>query len=98
MVTEHVLLPIIPGREEEFEVAFAAAKSIIVARPGFEGLTLSRGIEHPNTYLMLVQWTTLEDHDPGFRGSPEYQDWRAALHHFYDPFPVFKHFEVVATA
>jgi heme-degrading monooxygenase HmoA len=98
MVTEHVLLPVIPGREEDFEVAFAEAKHIIAASPGFSGLTLSRGLERSNTYLMLVQWERLEDHDPGFRGSLAYQNWSAALHHFYDPFPIVEHFELVTTA
>jgi heme-degrading monooxygenase HmoA len=39
-----------------------------------------------------VRWETLEDHTEGFRGSAEYQRWRALLHHFYDPFPVVEHY------
>jgi hypothetical protein len=39
----------------------------------------------------------LEDHTFGFRGSPEYQEWRRLLHHFYDPFPEVEHYEVVAS-
>jgi hypothetical protein len=35
---------------------------------------------------------------PGFRGSPAYEDWRALLHHFYDPFPVVEHYVGVLTA
>jgi heme-degrading monooxygenase HmoA len=42
-----------------------------------------------------VQWERLEDHTEGFRQSLAYEEWRAALHHFYDPFPVVEHFEVV---
>ena len=34
----------------------------------------------------------------GFRGSAAYEEWRAALHHFYDPFPLVEHFEAVVTA
>ena len=29
----------------------------------------------------------------GFRGSPEYQEWKQLLHHFYDPFPTVEHYE-----
>ena len=29
---------------------------------------------------------------------PAYEAWRAALHHFYDPFPVVEHFEAVVSA
>lgn len=31
-----------------------------------------------------------------FERSPEYQQWRSLLHHFYDPFPTVEHYEVVA--
>jgi heme-degrading monooxygenase HmoA len=97
MIIEQALLPVIPGREQEFETAFAAAKAIIAASPGFGGLTLSRCIERPSAYLLLVQWGTLEDHEVGFRGSPAYQEWRAALHHFYSTTATVEHYEVVAT-
>jgi heme-degrading monooxygenase HmoA len=95
MITEHVVFAVIPGQEAEFELAFDIARHLIETRPGFLGLTLSRSIEHPSHYLLLVQWVHLEDHTVGFRGSPEYQEWRALLHHFYDPFPEVSHFEQV---
>lgn len=98
MILEHALLPVVPGREAEFEEAFGRAKAIISAMPGFGGLTLSRCLERPETYLLLVHWERLEDHTEGFRGSADYQDWRALLHHFYDPFPVVEHYETVHTA
>jgi hypothetical protein len=28
----------------------------------------------------------------GFRQSAQYQEWRALLHHFYDPFPTVLHY------
>ena len=43
-------------------------------------------------YLLLVQWQTLADHTVGFRGSTAYQDWKALLHAFYDPFPTVEHY------
>lgn len=98
MVLEHAVLPVVPGREAEFEEAFDRAKRIIASMPGFVGLTLSRCLERPQGYLLLVQWERLEDHTGGFRGSAEYQEWRALLHHFYDPFPVVEHYETVFTA
>ncbi|MDV8023903.1 antibiotic biosynthesis monooxygenase [Rhodococcus sp. IEGM 1330] len=98
MIVEHALLHVIPHRTEEFEVAFADAKSIISSMPGFVNLTLSRGIEQPNTYLLLVEWERLEDHTEGFRQSAEYQEWKTLLHHFYEPFPVVEHFDPIENA
>jgi heme-degrading monooxygenase HmoA len=92
MILEHALLPVIAGREAEFEAAFATARRYIEASPGFVGLTLRRGIESPSSYLLLVEWESVAAHQVGFRQSPAYQEWRALLHHFYDPFPVVEHF------
>lgn len=98
MVLEHALLPVVSGQENDFESAFSEAKAIIAAMPGFRRLSLSRCIERPGTYLLLVEWEQLKDHTEGFRSSPQYQQWRALLHHFYDPFPNVEHYEQLLTA
>lgn len=96
VITEHVVLPVVPGREEDFEAAFAQARTIIESMPGFLRLTLSRSIESPSNYLLLVDWERLEDHTEGFRLSPDFQRWKELLHHFYDPFPTVEHFHQIA--
>jgi heme-degrading monooxygenase HmoA len=95
MIREHALLSVIPGQEKDFESAFAEAASLINGMTGFQTLSLSRSVESPSTYLLLVEWDTLEDHTLGFRQSAEYQQWKALLHHFYEPFPVVEHFAPV---
>lgn len=95
VILEHAVLPVDPERAADFEAAFARARAIIAGMPGFRRLSLSRCVEQPGTYLLLVEWETLEDHTMGFRGSPGYQEWRALLHHFYDPFPTVEHFQPV---
>jgi heme-degrading monooxygenase HmoA len=98
MILEHAILPVIPGREADFEAAFAEAKAIIASMQGFIDLRLSRSIETPNAYLLLVHWESVEAHEQGFRGSLEYGRWRELLHGFYEPFPVVEHFtEVLST-
>ena len=96
MILEHAILPVRPGREADFEAAFAEAKPIIASMPGFVDLTLSRSIETPNEYLLLVHWESVAAHEVGFRGSPGYEQWRSLLHGFYEPFPVVEHFAEVA--
>ena len=92
MVLEHALLDVISGLEVEFEEAFSRAREIISKSPGFISLKIVRGIERPSSYLLLVEWETLEDNTIGFRQSARYAEWRELLHHFYDPFPVVEHF------
>ena len=96
MILEQAVLNVISGQEPDFERAFSEAQRIISSMPGFQSLRLSRCIEQPHCYLLLVEWDRLEDHTEGFRGSSEYQRWRGLLHHFYDPFPTVEHYENVA--
>ncbi len=94
MILEHVVLPVVPGREEEFLAAFDRARPLIEVQPGFVALELHRGIERPHEFLLLVRWESVAAHEDGFRTSAEYQDWKALLHQFYDPFPEVRHFEL----
>ena len=98
MITEHAVLEVIAGRETEFVEAMERAKALIASSPGFQSLRVERCVERPGCFLLLIEWERLEDHTEGFRGSPAYEKWRAALHQFYDPFPVVEHFEAVVTA
>lgn len=94
-ILETATLDVKSGQEEEFEVAFDTARAIISSMPGFLSLELQRCIEQRSRYLLLVNWKSLDDHINGFRTSPEYQRWKALLHHFYDPFPVVEHYEKI---
>ena len=98
MITEQALLDIRPGQERDFEKSFSEAKAIIASLPSFESLQLHRCLEKSTRYLLLVRWQRLEDHTEGFRGSPEYEERRLLLHHYYDPFPAVEHFSLIASA
>jgi heme-degrading monooxygenase HmoA len=95
MILEVAILDIKPEQETEFKSAFEKAQSIISGKNGYVSHQLQRCIETPGRYILLVNWESLDDHTIGFRESPEYQQWRALLHHFYDPFPTVEHYETV---
>ncbi|OCT14232.1 antibiotic biosynthesis monooxygenase [Paenibacillus pectinilyticus] len=97
MILEVAILPVIAGKNDEFEAAFRQASAIISSMKGYISHELQTCLEDSNKYLLLVRWETLEDHTQGFRGSAEYQEWRQLLHHFYDPFPVVEHYTLTQT-
>jgi heme-degrading monooxygenase HmoA len=94
MILEMAVLQVRPGKADDFQRAFREAEPIIAAAQGYLGHRLHRCLEDPNEFLLLVRWRTLEDHTRGFRGSTDYQRWKALLHHFYDPFPDVFHYEI----
>ena len=95
MILELAILNIKPGQELRFEAAFVKASEIIRQARGYCGHELQRSIEHRDRYLLLVRWERLEDHTVGFRQSKDYLEWKALLHHFYDPFPRVEHYETI---
>jgi len=92
MILEIAQLQIRQGETAAFEAAFAQAQPIIASMGGYQGHELQRCVEHDHQYMLLVRWDSLEDHTLGFRQSEQYQQWRALLHHFYDPFPTVLHY------
>jgi heme-degrading monooxygenase HmoA len=92
MILEVAILNVKMGQEAEFETAFRQASPIIASIPGYIDLQLQRCLETPNRFILLVRWETLEAHTINFRTSPQYQNWKKLLHHFYDPFPVVEHY------
>jgi heme-degrading monooxygenase HmoA len=95
VILEVAILDVKGGQEADFEKAFARAQDIIASRQGYLSHDLRRCIENRSRYVLLVFWETLADHTRGFRESAEYQQWKALLHHFYDPFPTVEHYESV---
>jgi len=91
-ILEVAILQIKSGMTADFESNFDKAKAIIGSMPGYQSHTLQKCIEEDHKYILLVNWDSIEYHEEGFRKSTQYQEWRALLHHFYDPFPIVEHY------
>ncbi|MCB0916510.1 MAG: antibiotic biosynthesis monooxygenase [Actinobacteria bacterium] len=95
MITETAYMSIQPGREADFEAAIAVARELVEVTPGCRGLTVQRGIERPEVYLVTIQWDTLEDHLVGFRESSRFPRWRELLSPHYSEPPAVEHWTPV---
>jgi heme-degrading monooxygenase HmoA len=84
------------GRQDAFEAAFSEAQLLIAAMPGYLAHELLHCLERPEEYALLVSWTSVAAHEEGFRKSPQYQQWRALLHHFFEPKTQVAHYSRVA--
>jgi len=93
MILEVATLNIKKGLSAEFETNFKKAERIILSMRGYVSHELKKCIEQDDKYILLVNWETIEDHEIGFRKSEEYQEWRALLHHLYQPFPTVEHYK-----
>lgn len=92
MIVEQALLQVKPGQSDQFSKAMHQARPLIAVQPGFQSIEVRPSTDAPDQYLLLVGWDDVESHRDGFRKSPEYEQWRALLHDFYDPMPTVSYF------
>lgn len=97
MILEHADIRIHPGQGAAFDEAIQRGLTTVIQHAkGFRGFKVNRGIEHPERYLLMIFWDTLEDHTVHFRQSPAFAEWRAIVGPFFAAPPVVEHFELLA--
>ena len=92
MIVEHALLEVKEGQSEAFEAAMRQAQALIASSPRFGGIEVRPSADRSDRYLLRVLWKDIPAHRDGFRQSQRYQEWRALLHHFYEPLPTIEYF------
>ena len=98
MVLEIADFAVLPGQEEAFAAAFRQGVAQLQASPGFRSARMTRGIESPARFVLLVEWEDLEAHTVGFRESERYARWREFVSPFFDGPPRVEHFTDVPAA
>jgi heme-degrading monooxygenase HmoA len=91
MVYERAQLYIAAGSEAAFEAAMSESIGLLQRAAGCQAARLTRGVEEPSTYLLLVEWGAVEDHG-AFKETEEYKRFGQAIGpHFSKP-PEVLHF------
>ena len=97
MVLEVADFAVLPGQEDEFAAAVGEGLPFVADTPGFRSARLTRGVESPSRFVLLIEWDSLEAHTVGFRESENFGRWRSAVGPFFDGPPRVEHFNDVPT-
>jgi heme-degrading monooxygenase HmoA len=92
MVLEVALFDVHPGQEDEFVKAYATARPLLVTTPGCRSARMTRGIESPSRFVLLVEWDTVEAHVENFRATERFAAWRALIGPYFAAPPHVEHF------
>lgn len=95
MLTEIAQLACVAGHEAALEAAFARARPLFERARGCAGVAFRRSIETKGRYLLVVEWETLDNHIVDFRGSEDFQAWRALVAPHLAGAPVVEHVETL---
>jgi quinol monooxygenase YgiN len=92
MILERAIFALKPGTADDFAAAFAKAGPLIRAAKGCHKAEMRRGIESPDSFLLLVWWEDVDAHMKGFRESPDFAQWRALLGPYFAGPPAMEHY------
>jgi quinol monooxygenase YgiN len=96
MVIEFIRYRIDAARADEFERAYAEAGRSLTASSHCRAYELARGVEDPESYVVRIEWDSVEGHEQGFRRSPEFREFFAAVKPFFDDIAEMRHYELLA--
>jgi heme-degrading monooxygenase HmoA len=93
MVLEVADIDVTPGSEDDFAAAFLGARSVVLSAVGCRSVRMTRGIESPSRFVLLVEWESVEAHEKNFRATELFQQWRGAVGPFFAHPPRVEHFD-----
>lgn len=92
MVIEQAQITVHAGQEQAFEKKFYEVSEVFRNTEGCHKFRLLRGIDHPQNYALVIQWTSKEIHE-AFMQTAEFKQWFTAIKPFLAERIKMEHFE-----
>lgn len=92
MVLEIALIDVKAGQEEEFAAAYAKGHQVLATTPGCRTVRMTRGVESPSRFVLLVEWDSVAAHEENFRATDRFTTWRSLIGSYFAAPPVVEHF------
>ena len=73
MIVEYIRYRVPLSRQEEFERAWSDAEAALRGASECLAYEVSHGVEQPENYVVRIEWSSIEDHERGFRQSAVFQ-------------------------
>ena len=91
MVLEVAIITVRTGAEDDFVAAYRNARGEVASTPGCRSVRLTRGVESPSRFVLLVEWDSVAAHEEGFRATERFVRWRAAIGPYFAAPPDVQH-------
>ena len=96
MVIEIAQVESQPEQAAAFRAALQQARAVLEQADGYLGSTFLQGVERPETFVLIIKWTSVAAHMEGFRQGPLFAEWRRHFGHLLARPPIMFHYEVIA--
>jgi heme-degrading monooxygenase HmoA len=98
MVLEVAIIEVTPGSEEAFVAAYRAGREGLATTPGCRSVRMTRGVESPSRFVLLVEWESVAAHQDNFRNTERWVTWRGHIGPYFASPPSVEHFVDVPAA
>jgi heme-degrading monooxygenase HmoA len=69
VVIEYIRYRIPVALHDRFEAAWSTARKVLDEAPQCMAYEVAQGVEDPGNYVVRIEWSSVEDHEQGFRRS-----------------------------
>jgi heme-degrading monooxygenase HmoA len=98
MIVEYIRYRVPADRHDEFERAWSAAQAALREAPECLAYEVSHGVEEPDNYVVRIEWSSLEDHEQGFRHSAGFGPFFTAVKPFFEQIEEMRHYRLTNVA
>lgn len=92
MIVEYIRYSIPETQSAEFERSYAEAATSLKDSAHCLGYELSCCLDDPSSYILRIEWDSVEGHMQGFRNSPEFRRFFAAIRPYVNQITEMRHY------
>jgi quinol monooxygenase YgiN len=94
MIIEYIRYEIPTTGRDEFLAAYRSAGAELEASEHCARYEIAQGIEEPDHFTVRIEWDSVEGHERGFRGGPQFAAFLAKVKPFIAHIREMKHYRV----
>ena len=96
MVVEYIRYNVADEQRNAFESAYEQAASALIASPHCLRYELARSVDEPTSFILRIEWDSVDGHLQGFRRSPQFRAFFQAVGPFVNNIQEMRHYEVTS--
>jgi quinol monooxygenase YgiN len=98
MIIEYIRYTIGAERADSFQAAYARAGASLQDSPHCLAYQLAQCHEAPDSFILRIEWDSERGHLEGFRTSPEFKTFFAAIQPFVKDITEMRHYTATSVA
>ena len=96
MIVEIALLTAKPRLQDQVRDGLRAGRPVIARMPGYVDSVFHQGLEEPASFILRIEWETLEAYQESFHQTELLAEWRSHFSHLLAGTPKVMPYQTIA--